>query len=284
MHLDFARQAQRESAGAGEQVGDLLGARQMPADKVGHRLLGRRGRLQEAARRQRDGDAAEQDHRLRRLDDDLAVDRKPCQPLGDDEVGGDAALVLGELAGVVNRDIEARIGHRDRHVERFGRCADQLGERLQAIERRHDLGQRDRAFLDGNDFGGQRAKKPRSMPASLLRAVNTTRRRVCGAQGTRRANVAGDALDPERLRDLVAFPLAIGFRFQVLEGAAAAFGEMPAGRIDPQRRGFEHRHQRGAILLARGGDDFARQRERNENRRRFRSRRRRRPGSRVVRW
>ena len=160
------------------------------------------------------------------------------------------------LPDFVNRDIEARTGHRDRHAERFGRCADQFGERFQAIERGDDLGQRDRAFLDGNDFGGQRSNEAEAHACFALSGGEHDPSACVRRAGHQGANVAGDALDPQRVRNLVALPLTIGFRFQVLEGAAATFGEMSAGGIDPQRRGFQHRHQRGAILLARGGDEF----------------------------
>ena len=125
--------------------------------QIGHRLLGKGGRLQECAWRQDHRGIAERDHRLARLDDDFAVDGQPREALCDSEFGQQAALALAGLAGALGCHVEAGSGGGDGHVKGLRRRADHAGQHAQPGHRRDDLGQRNRAFGYVDDFAGERA-------------------------------------------------------------------------------------------------------------------------------
>ena len=182
---DFARQPQREGAAAGKQVGDLLGARQMAADELGHRLLG--GASPAGRRRAAASTATSPNITIGFLGSTMISPSIDSRAKPSRMTKSDAARrrCLSPACRVVDGDVEAGGGRRDRQAEGVAAWLRSApASARSAVERGDDLRQRDRAFLDVDDLVRQRAVVAEQHAAPRCAAPEATRRRVCGAHGT----------------------------------------------------------------------------------------------------
>ena len=280
-----ARQPQRERAAAGEQVGDLPGARKMGADQCGHGAV---RRLSVACRKPPGGTATATPSNITigcfgstTISPSTASRAKPCVMT---KCVASAARFLRQRAALARGKVEAGGGRGDRDAEGARRRGDQRGELPDRVQRGHDLRQQDRAFLDRDDLAG---KLP--VVAEQHAGIGPARRKY---RPSPRVRLAGDKLADRRLDAAagqgadhdVALPGAVGAGLEMLDGAAAA-GSESAGTAarraaatvwppKPARRDRVRRRRsppRRAARTARTPD-------------RARCRRRRRPVRRAARW
>ncbi len=251
MNLGGFREPQRKGARAGEKIQNLSRLADMANHKFSHGILGRRHRLQKTAGRRRDGGAAEIDQRLFGLDDDLAVHRQPRDAGPHDEIGERAAVGRRQRPAVARGDVEAGFGARHRQVEGLARARDPRRDVADERQLRLDLGNEDRAFLDVDNLvreGAVVAEHRAALGAAGGEDGAASRGRRAGHDvGDGRV----DAARFQRIDHLAALPGEVGIVLHMLERAAAADGEVPAGRRDALRRRFQHGDQFRPLLLAR---------------------------------
>ena len=145
-----------------------------------------------------------------------------------------------------------------------------FGERAGGVERAVQAGIEDRTIVDrDNGVAVGRGKADlRTSSSPPRRAWTVMRRRPAPWASTSSIDLAGDAGMRQRIDHDLAFPRAIGFGCQVLDGAAAADAEMLAERRDPLRAGVLDARQMPAVGMTGHRFDFDRlaaQRVRHEH-------------------
>ena len=233
-----AGEAQREGAGAAEQVRDLFCVHKRLAGELGQPLFSRFGRLQEAAGRQRNKRLAERDARRPSLDHGLAVigDAREIEPVR----RARELLRLGARERPRAAKVDVEPGERcgDADVERFHHSPQIAAQRSRSRNRAGHAGAEQRAGVDCDDVVRARAHE-----ADLVRlAMRKAGVEGCAAPAApmridQLANLRRHALALERLDDEAALPCAIERSRHVLRGAAAAGAEPAADRLRaPGRR------------------------------------------------
>jgi hypothetical protein len=150
-------------------------------------------------------------------------------------------------------------------MERRRRGADQPGQGPQPSESRDDIEAQDGAFLDRHDLGREVPVEAEHHPLFGLAGAEGRAAARPGRAGDDLVHGADDSLRSKRLRDLLALPGAIVFGAHMLQRTAAAGAEMPARRLDAERRRLQHGHEVGTVLVARRRHRLARQGVGNEN-------------------
>ena len=249
-------------------------------------LLGGFGRLQEAAGRQRDGNAVEHHDRLFRLDDDLAIDRQPREALRDGEMRGErgapprtacrCSLAATSRPDAVDGDGDA---------EGARRRGDQRGE----------LPYRGRARRRSPAAGSGIPRSRRSPPKAPCCSRAACRHRSCAprtppvaASAAAQATSSPTGVSMPRLcRALhhdVALPGAVGAAARDAGWRSRRRCRNAGRRLDAQRRRLGHRNQHAAIAFDRRRSPPRRAARTARTPDRARCRRRRRPARQAARW
>ena len=244
---------QRKGADSGIEVENAVARPHSFGDAGAQGGLALGGGLEKGAGRQDDRRAAELDHRCRRCREDLGgafdAQGEPSQAAGLSESGQVLALVQGRLPRGIEQQIDAAGGPGQRRLAFLGSGLEAAQQVAQAGQQGHECGMRYRAFEQVDDavaaaLAQAEGDLPPAPEPSEPQAPARSRRRDDGYANLDLAETAPGQCG----NDTATLERGVDGGWRVLQPAAAADGEMPAGRLRAIRAGeAPHRHRIPAV-------------------------------------